>query len=156
MFIYEEKDISTIMRGVIAQGVNCQIKMISGVAAAIRHRHPHGQQVYGAYTRDCWAGPHNLGTNHIVSISSELKFANCFTQVYYGQDGQRYADPKAIHKCFIYPLPNVALWGLPLYIPRIGCKRGGLDWDIDVKPAIDAAVFLTDFNQPITVCDWNE
>jgi hypothetical protein len=40
---------------------------------------------------------------------------------------------------------------LPLYMPRIGCGLGGLDWDKDVGPVLEH--LAEQLNVQVYVCD---
>ena len=79
-----------------------------------------------------------LGDIQFVEVEPRLVVANCFTQREYGRDGQIYASAPAI----IETLENSAIYALDtlgvheVYIPKIGCGLGGLDWEDDVAPLI--------------------
>jgi hypothetical protein len=108
--------------------------------------------------RDHRPGPHNLGQTQMVEVGPDLWVANCFSQNYYGRDGRRYADPFAIYKAFTALLKwlkgRPEAIPLPLYMTRIGCNNGGLDWDQDVLPVLQMACHTQDYRATITVCDW--
>lgn len=132
MIEYIEKDITTVEFGVIAHGVNCQHTMASGVAKYIRDKWP---QVYDQYM-DKPKGKQMLGDCDVIIIHDCLYIANCYTQLFYGYGGGRYADPVAIRQSLVRPFQYCFNYELPLYLPRIGCARGGLSWHEDVYPAI--------------------
>lgn len=146
---YEKKDITTVQSpGLIAHGVNCQNAMGSGVAKALFTKWP---KVKGEYHK---SGSMTLGAVQFVVIEPGLIVANCFTQEYYGRDfGKRYADPRAVYEC----LEEVAKyarteWGLnEVYMPRIGCGLGGLDWEDDVVPSLES--IEKDWPLHFVVCD---
>lgn len=125
-----EKDITTIDEGLVIHGVNCQRKMASGVAKEIRAKWPI---VYEKYMN---AQP-KLGATQIVHIKEQLWVCNCYTQQYYGYDGKAYADIIAIEKCLRFVARLSAESTLPIYMPRIGCGLGGLDWNYDLIPLIE-------------------
>lgn len=138
MIEYIEKDVTTVGMGIVAHGVNCQHKMASGVAKAIRAKWP---EVYEAYKRNP-KGPAMLGTCHLINIADDdsLWVANCYTQIFYGYGGGRYADAEAIGRSIEKTCMYADIYDLPIFMPRIGCGLGGLDWDKDVLPRINAAL----------------
>lgn len=126
--------------GVVAQGVNCQGAMNSGVAKAIRAKWP---KVYERYAAVCAAVSKKadlLGLSHIVNCNedgNDLFVANCFTQEFYGKDGKQYASLEAVESSLRYAIGFCDGAGLPLYLPRIGCGLGGLSWDKQVGPMLE-------------------
>jgi O-acetyl-ADP-ribose deacetylase (regulator of RNase III) len=145
MIEYKKMDITTVERGVIAHGVNCQKKMGSGVAKAIRQKWPYVYSVYMEHDPI-------LGTVDYVNVGSDLWVANCYTQERYGYDGQRYANPNSIRSC-LESLACLSVYGeWPIYLPKIGCGLGGLNWEIDVEPLLREA---NDANPGcyLTVCE---
>lgn len=132
----ENKDITTVERGVIAHGVNCQGVMGSGVALAIRHKWP---VVYDRY-KSIPTGKTVLGTAQLVDIKGDdsLFVVNCFTQLFYGVGG-KFADPKAIDSSLWDAYTWADYYHLDLYIPKIGAGSGGLDWETEVLPIIEHA-----------------
>ena len=127
-------DITTIQMGVIAQGVNCQGAMGSGVAGAIKKKWPI---VFDAFKRNS-IGKTMLGTCHLIAVNEQdtLFVANCYTQVFYGYGGGRYADPKAIEHSLNSAYSWADYYHLPLYMPKIGAGLGGIDWLDEVEPII--------------------
>lgn len=132
---YINKDIITVTTGIVAHGVNCQGRMASGVAKAIRKKWP---EVYDSYM-SLPTGKAMLGTCHIVNVGEqdELFVANCYTQMFYGYGGGRYADPKALELALHGAFQWADFYHLPLYLPKIGAGLGGLDWETEVKPIIE-------------------
>lgn len=129
-----EKDIATVNRGVIAHGVNCRGVMGSGVAAALKGKWP---KIYTSF-KQLTPGPEQLGMCDIITIEPlELYVANCYTQVNFGRDGKRYAEPSAIGEALTVASFFALATSLDLYLPQIGAGLGGLDWDADVYPIID-------------------
>lgn len=150
MLSYKTIDATSIRTGIIAHGVNCQNRMGSGIAKTIRQKWP---EVYDAYMRQT-RGAAMIGTGHIICVNYEqrLYVANMYTQVFYGHDGGKYADADAIEKALRY----VAGWSdgydLPVYMPRIGCGLGGLNWMKDVYDRVmRVATEFPDID--IVVCD---
>jgi O-acetyl-ADP-ribose deacetylase (regulator of RNase III) len=135
MIEYKQMDITTVSRGIVAHGVNCQGKMASGVALAIRRRWP---ECYGHYIQAWKTHAQLLG--HVVTshFSRDVFIAHCFTQRNYGSDGKKYADARAIRACFESLDVLAKELRLPVYMPRIGCGLGGLDWHADVEPLLSA------------------
>lgn len=141
MITYIKKDITTVEQGVVVHGCNCQGKMGSGVALAIRNKWP---TVFDRYEELCKGYIHTrpllLGTAHYVKVAEDVYVGNWFTQLYYGNDGKRYADPSAIKKCLFnsagFLTTQLHEKQRPLYMPRIGCKLGGLSWEDDVEPIV--------------------
>lgn len=133
MIEYVKKDITTVTKGVIAHGVNCQGKMNSGVAKAIRDTWP---VVYDEYKR-CGIGKTKLGHCNCVSVKGSLWVANCFTQEFYGSSGGPYANVEAIETSLYTAYSWAAYYRVDLYLPKIGAGLGGLDWEIDVFPVIE-------------------
>ncbi len=151
MIHYTKKDITTVDCGIIAHGVNCQRKMGSGVAKAIRAKWP---LVYEAYVKSP-TGATMLGTAHLINLdrgTDSLFVANCYTQVFYGYGGGKYADAGAVRQTLMKVVNWADFYDLPAYLPRIGCGLGGLDWALDVEPALNK--ISEDFPRvDIWVCD---
>ena len=152
MITYEKMDITTVQRGLILHGVNCQGVMGSGVALAIRKK---WSDVFPTYQKVCEAfnDPDTLlGMSHFVRVDEELYVGNLFTQKFYGRDGKRYADPVAVAETLEEAINYAKTYNLPVYMPRIGCGLGGLDWMTDVLPVVER---LANSNPEvnITVCD---
>jgi O-acetyl-ADP-ribose deacetylase (regulator of RNase III) len=119
---------------VIAHQVNCQGKMNSGVAKAIRNFEPI---VFLRYLTYCKISPFNM-LGHIQIVESEKVegryYANLFAQNNFGYDGKQYTNIEALKKCFqtleeIYGI-NKRTIAMPY---KIGCVRGGADWDTVYK-----------------------
>lgn len=151
---YINIDITTVPHGIIAHGTNCSHSFGSGVAGAIRKKWPN---VYESFMR-APRGPKMLGTAHLIGVSSngseDLFVANCYTQLNYGRDGKRYADPNAIQTSLSQVFNWAQLFDLPLYMPKIGCGLGGLDWDTEVQPIV---VQLATVHPKVDtyVCEWH-
>jgi len=139
MINYVKQDLCEVTKGIVAHGVNCQSKMGSGVAGALKKKYP---KIYPSYMEMCNTTDNPkelLGVVDFVKIKEDLIIVNCFTQEFYGYDGKRYADPDAIYNCMRILVSMAANRNLPIYIPKIGCGLGGLDWDKDVKSKIEEA-----------------
>lgn len=140
-------DITKVRVGVVAHGVNCQGVMGSGVAKAIRDEWP---QVYRGFVNTP-TGRGMLGKVDYCMIHENLIVANCYTQEYFGRDGRRYASLSAIEHCLVDLLAFCSHYGYVLYMPRIGCGLGGLDWDKEVKPLIESISYSFP-NVQIRIC----
>ena len=128
---YILKDITTVTEGVVAHGVNCQGKMGSGVAKAVRETWPSAYAVY----RRAPIGSDMIGSCLIVTIAERLFVANCYTQVFYGVGG-KFARPEAIRESVGRAFEWAYYYNVPLYMPKIGAGLGGLDWHKEVVPII--------------------
>lgn len=124
------KDITTATSGIIAHGVNCQKRMGSGVALAIKNKWPIVYEVY----MDSKAG---LGMVETIEVGDMLYVANCYTQNEYGWDKKKYASPNAIRTSLIGVYDFAAQYGVDVQLPKIGSDRGGLDWETEVLPIIE-------------------
>lgn len=145
---YVTGDISLAPEWIILHGCNMQGKMNSGVAKALRDRFPG---IYDDYIREL---PSKKLGDAIQSfaylkkgISGPPKFiANLLTQEFYGYDGSAFADLNAIKTSIEWVVDDhtrsVALMAphdevqqlLQIATPKIGCGRGGLSWESDVRP----------------------
>ena len=128
-----KKDITTVTRGVIPHGVNCQGKMASGVAKAIKEKWP---LVYDEFMK-CETGAKMLGKAHEVKVGEDLYVVNCYTQEYYGRDGRQYASVDAVHEALAHVFLFAEYKNLDVHMPKIASGLGGLDWESDVKPIIE-------------------
>lgn len=146
------KDLTTVEKGIIAHGVNCQGVMGSGVAKALRDKWPKIFPRYEQHVALCYPRYKEklLGDIVLVGVGSELMVANCFTQEFYGKDGRVYADLGGIKLALIDVIELAIGLELPVYLPRIGCGLGGLDWDTQV------GVVLNDINEHMIYCNIGE
>ena len=118
----------------ICHQVNCQGKMNSGIAKAIRETWPIVFEKYSNYYKSCNdLNLSMLGEIQLVKINDSQFICNLFSQEYYGYDGRRYTSYDAFWNC---------LNELKLQIPKgtkiafpygIGCVRGGANWNIVYK-----------------------
>lgn len=137
-------DVRDIQSGWILHGVNCKGVMGSGIARTLRIKYP---EIYTEYKELCdQFGSTNLGMTDIVRISDAITVINCFTQEIFGYDkDSTYADINAIRACMAAVLDQVWFDDYHLntkpsniYLPRIGCGLGGLEWDGEVEPIVNA------------------
>jgi O-acetyl-ADP-ribose deacetylase (regulator of RNase III) len=128
---YIKGDITETELEYIAHGVNTQNVMGSGVAKVLFTKWPQVKSDYHGYCNGHEAIGYSidLGEVNIVCTEDDLTVFNCFTQEFYGYDGDRYVNYAAIVKCF-----NTILDYMPhrskLAIPKIGCGLAGGDWNI--------------------------
>lgn len=114
----------------IAHGVNCQNKMGSGVAKVLFEKYPEIKYQY----HELWeyVYPLVLDTNKLLGMVQPVEVHdnkivfNCFTQDYFGYDGNQYADYSAIKTCLLTIRKNYG--NIKIAMPKIGCGLGGLDW----------------------------
>lgn len=152
MYSQQVRDVTTISKGFILHGVNCQGAMGSGIAGAIARKWPIVRDTYLAFVQNQRALPgfqtHQLlGNVQIVAAAPKLFVANCFTQNYFGSDGRRYADPQAIETALTRVFAHIEQLqsndesfdeeNFHVYMPQIGCNLGGLSWQVEVQPIVD-------------------
>ena len=126
---------------IICHQVNCQGKMNSGVAKAIREKWPEVYIKYmesneiiwdKAHEHDRMIWNHMLGQIQVVFIADKKTMAvvNMFAQENYGYDGRRYTSYDAFWSC-LGEIKRTINPGLRIAFPaRIGCVRGGANWDV--------------------------
>lgn len=120
--------------GVIGHGVNCQGVMGSGVAKQVRAAYPEVFTLYCKFLQE-HITPYT-GTTQLIHINPRLFVANMFTQIYYGSDGQKYAQESMIAnamKSLVTQMREVEWeWesDYHIHLPEIGCGLGGLQWDV--------------------------
>jgi O-acetyl-ADP-ribose deacetylase (regulator of RNase III) len=134
MITYLKQDITKLDMGIICHGVNCQHAMGSGVAGAIKKKWPIVYEHFMGQPR----GVNMLGVVSMVPIyeNDSLFIANCYTQNFYGYGGGKYANLDAIRRSMSQVLMSGDYYSLPVYMPKIGCGLGGLDWETEVEPVI--------------------
>lgn len=140
------KDITTVKeKAILVNGVNCQKRMGAGVAKAYYTKWPKVKEKYLQVEA-------RLGGVNLIPVDSHnrLYVANCYTQEFYGFDGKRYASLEAITKCFNSLAKFSANTAYQIYTPLVGCGLGGLDWENEVKPALEEIEDLYDIE--IIVC----
>lgn len=143
MLHYKVGNLLSAPQKVIAHQVNCQGKMGSGVAKAIRDKY---SKVYEDYLTVCKTIPPKslCGMTQMI-VDSEHVIVNLFGQEYYGYDGKRYTSYAYLTKALDYLFRTICRFntidsneiGSELYsdnafaIPyKMGCDRGGADWGI--------------------------
>lgn len=130
MIHYVKGDVTDAKEQVIAHGVNCTGHFGSGVAGAIKRKHPYVREQYLDLEE------HVLGTCQFVEYDGRI-WVNAHTQQDKGYDGRQYADLNAVAYCLVeidqYMNENNLY---TIAMPKIGCGLGGLKWK-DVEILVD-------------------
>ena len=130
---------------IIAHQVNCQRKMNSGVAKAIREKYPV------VFDRYCKTEP-KLGFVDFISVGDRIHYiANMYAQDRYGYDGKQYTDYEAFRQCCEKIAKECRLSKqmkkeFNVAMPyKIASDRGGADWDkiMDILLEVFTDVDLT-------------
>ena len=141
------KDLTTVETGLIAHGCNCQGAFGSGIAGAIRKKWPN---IFVGFLNH-GIGKDLLGTIDTIPVDNDLAVINCYTQEFYGPGDKKYADLEAVANCVFQAIDVAQRLDRDLYIAKIGCGLGGLDWDTEVKPLYEKIFAGVDVN--VYVCD---
>ena len=132
---FVKQDLTTSGADYICHQVNCQGKMNSGVAKAIREKWPI---VYTTYWNTFLSESDLLGKILLVDINEyeprtwpkQPAIINMFSQEFYGYDGKRYTSYDAFWSCLGH-IKEIVPKGSKIAFPyKIGCDRGGADWDV--------------------------
>jgi len=159
--VFIKKDITEVTRGVVIHGCNAQGVMGSGAALAVKKRWPGA---YMAYKREFFEEGLEVGTNIWFQATENLFIVNAITQenygrpveLAYGNNKAVYANIQAIEDCIceVFLAVNDTDLQRKIYIPKIGCGLGGLDWADDVEPVIRKLLGKPEFNDyTIWICD---
>ena len=148
-----KQDLTTSDADFICHQVNCQGKMNSGVAKAIRERWP---VVYTVYWNTFLNESNLLGKILLVDINEygpqvwppQPTIINMFAQEHYGYDGKRYTSYDAFWSCLGHILEAVPEGSKIAFPYRIGCDRGGANWKVIY--AMIAAAFGKNYD--IEIC----
>lgn len=134
MIEFIKGDITSVTNGLVIHGTNCSGAFGSGVAGAIRVKWPIVYEVFKDYP----PGKHLLGEFVPVKINDDLHVANCYTQLFFGSDGKRYASPEAIKKSLTSAYSYAKKHGIKsISLPKIGAGLGGLSWEDEVFPIVE-------------------
>ena len=125
--------------------VNCQGRMGSGIAKAIKEKWP---VVYDEYTekynsrleellRNCGGFEHMpsvgetlLGDIQLVSVDVDKTVVNMFAQEHFGYDGKRYTSYDGFWSC-LGKIREFVPMGSKIGFPdHIGCGLGGANWEV--------------------------
>ena len=123
-----EKDILTVERGIIVHQVNCQGVMGSGIAKAIRNKWPVVYEDYRIFCIDNGPPEKLLGQISFTAVNdaNTLFVCNLFGQLRYGYDKAKYT----VDEAFETGLKELAAYECEKFFPfKIGCERGGGDWN---------------------------
>ena len=131
MIHYVKGDLLETDCDIICHQVNCQGKMNSGVAKAIREKWP---VVYGNYRikyEECvWCKRSPLGDIQIVLVDTNQIVVNLFSQENFGYDGKRYTSYDAFWNCLNLLDKTVTPEQTIAFPYKIGCVRGGANWSV--------------------------
>lgn len=123
-------DLCDATETIVAHGVNCKGSFGSGVAGAIKRRHPEVAQAY------LDAEVHLPGTLICVPYKNQI-WVHAHTQEDYGYDGKQYASYRLLENCLRELRKLSSMFGMaPIAMPKIGCGLGGLHW-ADVETRIE-------------------
>lgn len=127
-------------KGTIVHCVNCQKRMNSGVAGAIKAKWPNVFEEYcEAIDRVAHRPQSLLGTVHYVSIHPGVVIANLFGQFSSGQEGLKYVSYDAIDEGFKELGTHLLGFDdmfLTINFPKLGSVQAGGHWPI-IKEIID-------------------
>ncbi|PKO25628.1 MAG: hypothetical protein CVU35_03105 [Betaproteobacteria bacterium HGW-Betaproteobacteria-8] len=147
-----EQDLTKIEQGVILHGCNTKGVMGFGQSLALRSAFP---MIYPPYRSYCQIAK-KMGRNilgRVIEVQIEdrdLYVLNGLTQTDYGVDGKVYADINAIERVVNHAADFASFLKVPLYMPKIGCGFGGLNWE-DVSKLVQAAA--DKYNIDIHICN---
>lgn len=124
----------------ICHQVNCQGKMNSGIAKAIREKWPRVYENYRAKFEAVNDYTQFLSDIQIVALYDDYYTTNkhqyvinMFSQYAYGYDGKRYTSYDAFWVC-LHNIKTTCQKGSTIAFPYgIGCVRGGANWNIIYK-----------------------
>lgn len=149
---YKTGDLLQADEFAIAHGCNAQGLMGAGVARLVRGTYP---EVYEEYSRACRSGAFRLGTaqavwtDPMVHGQDRLVYNLC-TQTLPGA----HATPWGIFLSFGNMVEDANVRGIDtVAIPRIGAGIGGLDWELQVAPNIEAAIANSTHDLSVIVYD---
>ena len=144
MIRYVKGDLLETDCDIICHQVNCQGKMNSGVAKAIREKWPKVYKNYQIKYEECvWCKRSPLGDIQIVPLYDDYyktdkhqNVVNFFSQENFGYDGKRYTSYDAFWNC-LNLLEKATTSEQTIAFPyKIGCVRGGANWKI-IKAMIE-------------------
>ena len=134
MIYFDNGDLLDCKCEYICHQVNCQAKMNSGIAKAIREKWP---VVYTKYIEKCKKDFRDnkytrqmLGDIQIIPIGEKKNVINMFGQDGYGYDGKRYTSYDAFWMCLGNIKNNVPKGSKIGFPAGIGSCRGGANWNI--------------------------
>jgi len=115
---------------------NCQKKMNSGVAKALREKWP---EVYEADLNYVALPANRLGNITYAKVGEDKFVVNCYGQLRYGYDGERYVNYEGLYSSLneakiMLQFKRIKEVGFPYLMAA--CRAGG-DWNI-VKAMIES------------------
>lgn len=134
MFVHKVGDIFSTEMPAIGHGVNIKANMSGGIAAIIAKKFP---AILPPYKEACKSGELTTGGFQAVKVqeSPELTILNLASQDKPGRHARLDWFEESLNRAVEYARENE----LPGFaIPRIGAGIGGLDWETEVKPLIEA------------------
>lgn len=140
----------------IAHQVNCKGAMNSGIAKQIREKYPDNFEHYKSFCALHYQNNIELGGKILVTKEFDGKhIVNLFSQGNYGYDGRQYTDYSWFRNCIESVVPcaevnQVKVIGIPY---KIGCVRGGGDWNIIYKILEDT---FKDSNLQLVICKYDK
>ena len=121
----------------ICHQVNCQGKMNSGVAKAIREKWPVVYTKYlEKYVKADGYTDELLGEIQHVPVSALKCVINMFAQENYGYDGHRYTSYDAFWNCLCRLKATIPASSSIAFPAHIGSCRGGANWNV-IKTMIE-------------------
>lgn len=127
-------DLLQATENIIGHQVNCQAKMNSGVAKAVRQNHLLAYNMYMSMVKryvDADLRKELLGKCQVVNVGADKYVANLFGQYNYGYDGAKYTNELALYESFKSLRELAEQTGLSVALPYLlGCERGGADWTV--------------------------
>lgn len=147
-------DLLEAEENLIVHQVNCQGKMNSGVAKAIRGK---WGRVFDKYSLMCqnYDSFELLGQVQSILVNEESRqyVVNMFSQHNYGYGGERYTNYEALYRCLEQIASVARRHNYSVALPyNIGCDRGGANWNI-VYTMIEEV--FKNHTQPIVIYNLN-
>jgi len=138
-----EGDLFSTQDAIIAHGCNCSGGFGSGIAGLIKQKYPAVRRAYYAkYRNEGW----RLGDIQPVFANDSLMIINCAIQQEYGRSPKLYADYEAIKESMFKVQEYAIANGIySISIPKIGCGRGGANWDM-VEFILEEIFTIVDVN----------
>lgn len=132
MTFYEESgDLFAGTWQALGHGVNCEGLMGAGIAKPFKEKFP---LMYDQYALMCKRGMLNPGDYMPFYVGNGRWVYNIASQRKPGAD----ARVRALVNGTVGALVHARQWGVKeIALPRIGCGIGGLDYDSEVRPALE-------------------
>lgn len=116
---------------IIAHQCNAKHQMNSGIARQVREKYPFAYKCYMQLPEL------HLGQNVIVEVTNDKTICNMIAQEDYGYDGKHYTNITALETCLERLKSYAEEHNYSIALPyKVGCCRGGADWDNVVYPFI--------------------